>query len=1021
MELFATDIERFAFLLEAEAALYPFPDALIAEAVAVPQVDLTTEETPEDQRPRYVTDYIGSKQRLLDWIWRNTPDGIGSVLDAFAGSSAVGYMYKTKGMAVQANDSLRFAYHTARAIIENKDTRLTQDDLTKLLTGTTTKDFVQRTFGGMFFSKGVHKIIDTIRANIDGLPGFKRDLALCALGKTCISCRDGFGHFTARTEPRHNDTPDQFRERFAKTVARLNALVFDNGKDCRATNKDIADVLETARADLAYFDPPYATQYSSVNYEKAYHFVEGLMTYWDGVDIDPKSTVKAYAVKQATLTRQNAQEFFTGFLGKASHVPNWIISYRNNAFPTREQMRGIITDAGRNLSVKSQDHKYNLTSKNGEASYATEHLFVATKAAAGKAKADVIADALRTDAAEWVHTGGTITFNLYPIDAFQAGSLRESPAQQDGLVIPAGVAIIVGMLLETGESAVQCYIFDKAAGWDQEQAGQFIDEWSGDGSTEAAIKQGTFVAVAELQAAAVWDETPNQLRFRVRNPDDFRANSFRSKTLEGIDGVSIIVGKLKPERVPEGDNPDAMIVQSLRFVKKNDAQPDGWTGDTAKEWVDKHPDITTADDHTQPLEAAASAEGGLHTTCMIPEALLGSEADMLSPVSGNGSGTFRFVLCRTGMNKNGDFFLPEELQAHFATAINKKVDLKHSQEIPDIIGGIVAAEYREENGEGRIECVGELYLQEAPLAPLAYKLMQRQIVTQVSMECDYVQGECSICHKQVASKADYCTHLKKFKGGEYQGQPVFETLHGVTFTGVGVLDRKGADEQAKITQVASQQATQSDEGSTTTMTPEEKAAAEAAALAAAESSKKDTDADAAGKGAPGGGVPMGEQIKTLQAENDALKKENDALKKQVSDMEAKQKAADNKAKAEKLVKSLIGSGLKFGDDKAVEAEVSRLSGLSDDAYAAAEATYQQVATQLKAQAAAAPVVADDAAKAAADAQVKADADKAKADADVKTGTMKTEAGTRPADVQDSATKSFEDDLAAVIGEAWGMK
>jgi len=31
--------------------------------------------------------------------------------------------------------------------------------------------------------------------------------------------------------------------------------------------------------DLAYFAPPYATEFSTTNYEKAYHFVEGLMAY----------------------------------------------------------------------------------------------------------------------------------------------------------------------------------------------------------------------------------------------------------------------------------------------------------------------------------------------------------------------------------------------------------------------------------------------------------------------------------------------------------------------------------------------------------------------------------------------------------------------------------------------------------------------------------------------------------------------------------------------------------------------
>ena len=50
MELFATDRDRLAFLLETEAK----------EAV--------TDEASPAKRPKYITNYIGSKQKLVDWI-----------------------------------------------------------------------------------------------------------------------------------------------------------------------------------------------------------------------------------------------------------------------------------------------------------------------------------------------------------------------------------------------------------------------------------------------------------------------------------------------------------------------------------------------------------------------------------------------------------------------------------------------------------------------------------------------------------------------------------------------------------------------------------------------------------------------------------------------------------------------------------------------------------------------------------------------------------------------------------------
>ncbi len=66
-------------------------------------------------------------------------------------------MYKTKGLRVLANDRLRYCYHAARAIIENRNVRLTDDDLDMLLADNPKAGtFVRDNFKGIFFAKGVH-------------------------------------------------------------------------------------------------------------------------------------------------------------------------------------------------------------------------------------------------------------------------------------------------------------------------------------------------------------------------------------------------------------------------------------------------------------------------------------------------------------------------------------------------------------------------------------------------------------------------------------------------------------------------------------------------------------------------------------------------------------------------------------------------------------------------------------------------------------------------------------------------
>ncbi|SHH99523.1 MULTISPECIES: DNA adenine methylase [Thermodesulfobacteriota] len=729
MELFATDLERLAFLLEADAALTLDPDALGTEAAE----QSAPEELPPEKRPKYITNYIGSKQKLVDWIWKHTPEGVGTVLDAFSGSAVVAYMYKTKGLQVIANDRLRYCHHAAKAIIENNSVRLSEDEIEALLADNAKAgSFVQDNFKGIFFAKGVHALIDTIRANCDKLSGFKKDIALFGLGKTCMSGKGGFGHFSSSTDyGRRQDTPDEFKDRLRKNLQRINALVFDNDKENKAYRQDINDLLPKAKADLAYFDPPYATEFSTTNYERAYHFVEGLMTYWEGLEIKADTKVKYYETDHKTVTKANASEFFQTFLGNAKHIPHWLISYRDHAYPNEQELKRIIGSFGKQSRMKSKDHHYAITSKHGEASNAKERLFVCAPGA-------------------------------------------KASAEREEKPFP-------------------------------------------------------------MAAAA---------NFHTSIPVDIRLGDGERLATEAMD------------------------------------------------------------------------------------------------VGSAGDPQFSFVLCRTGTNKNGDHFTAEELSGRHMTAVNKKVDLQHSQEFNDIVGGIVAADYLEDDNGGRVECVGELYVHDTPAARLAYKLMKRGIISQVSMECDYQEGECSVCHKRFQNKADYCTHLRKFKGRDFNGQPVFEILHGVTFTGLGLLDRKGADENARILQVASLQSQpdQSQPEGDSTMEDKTKPTDDQAAKTESDAAKK--------KPAQQEGDPA--RVTDLEKENRQLKAQVAELQKRVQELEAEQKAAACRSRAKKLLTRLEKQGLSFASEEDREAELKRLAELSDEAFAATEAAYERLPKSAKA-------------------------------------------------------------------------
>ena len=474
------------------------------------------------ERPSYITNYMGSKQKLVDWIWKHTPDGVSTVLDAFSGSAVVAYMYKTKGLAVTANDRLRFCHHAARAIVENKSVRLSDEELEALLADNPKAgSFVRDNFSGLFFARGVHGLIDTVRANIDGLTGFKKDIALFALGRTCMSGKGGFGHFSSTTPyGKREDTPTEFKERFAKNVSRINGLVFDNGAACKASRKDVNDFLKSAKADLGYFDPPYATEFSTTNYEKAYHFVECLMTYWEGLKLVEGSKTRHYETDHKSLTASTAKEFFETLLGNARHIPHWLISYRDHAYPNQREMRALIEAHGFSPSMRSQDHHYAITSRHGDASHAKERLFICR---------------------------------------------------------------------------------------------------SGKRQTATASASDT------PHTEAIWEETANEVRYRVRDPQEFESDSFRRKALEGVEGVSILIGRLKPGFVPDGSDPRALVLQAYRFTRRTAENPDGWTLEKAQEWIEKH--------EAEPMvEAALRVEENLRA---LADAPLGEAVDLLSCQAGD--------------------------------------------------------------------------------------------------------------------------------------------------------------------------------------------------------------------------------------------------------------------------------------------------------------------------------------------------------------------------------------------------
>ena len=177
------------------------------------------------------------------------------------------------------------------------------------------------------------------------------------------------------------------------------------------------------------------------------------------------------------------------------------------------------------------------------------------------------------------------------------------------------------------------------------------------------------------------------------------------------------------------------------------------------------------------------------------------------------------------------------------------------------------------------------------------------------------------------------------------------------------------------------------------------------------------DEDAAKKKAPGGGGGGSEsgkdaRIKELEAENQQLKAQLAELQKEFEKLQAKEKAAANRARAEKLVKKLEKEGFSFDEEDEREKELERLAGLSDEAFAATEAAYKRV-PKPKAEAPGKEED-DDEDKAQDKGKDKKPKPESKAEAD---GKLRTDAGVRPLVVDDKKV-SLEDRLKKGLQAAY---
>ncbi|MFZ0407053.1 MAG: DNA adenine methylase [Cyanobium sp.] len=301
--------------------------------------------------------YLGSKRTIIPRLVAalNSLPGVNSVLDAFSGTSRVGYELKKNGYQVFSNDINHYAYILAQCHVEAEASstasaaRRLIDELNQI---PGKPDYITETYciKSRFFQPHNGEKIDAIRLQIEAWdlgPALKA-ICLTALMEAAdrIDSTTGLQMAFLKQWAKRSFNPLQLH-----LPAMLDAAA---GRPCQAYQRDALEAAASIEADCAYLDPPY-NQHS---YLGNYHIWESLCR-WDQPEVYGVACkrVDCKVRKSDFNSKPRSLPALTELIEKL-RTPNLIVSFSNEGFIDRYSMEQLLAQKGHLQTIELDYKRY---------------------------------------------------------------------------------------------------------------------------------------------------------------------------------------------------------------------------------------------------------------------------------------------------------------------------------------------------------------------------------------------------------------------------------------------------------------------------------------------------------------------------------------------------------------------------------------------------------------------------------------------------------------------------------------